>query len=120
MSVLPVCAQSDYKRMIVHNGADSLNISISRVDSITFDCGENFSDLSAINWGSKVAGDAFFESFNFENLGTYTHPTALPYYDFYIDGNTLYAVTTTGVRKIDYSDKFKPKLLKEFHLYLIL
>lgn len=53
MSVLPVCAQSDYKRMIVHNGTDSLNIRISRVDSITFDCGDNFSDLSTINWGSK-------------------------------------------------------------------
>lgn len=113
MSVLPVGAQSNYTRMIVHNGADSLSLRISRVDSITFDCGDNYSDLSTINWGSKIVGDAFFESFNFDNLSTYTHPTALPYYDFYIDGNTLYAVTTTGVRKIDYSDKFKPKLLKE-------
>lgn len=110
---LSVCAQSDYTRMIVHNGADSLNLRISRVDSITFDRGEKFSDLSSISWGSNIAGDAFFENLNFENLSTYTHPTELPYYDFYIDENTLYAITTTGVRKIDYSDKLNPVLLKE-------
>lgn len=46
-------------------------------------------------------------------ISTYTHPTAVPYYDFYLEKNNLYAVCETGVRKIDYTNESSPELILE-------
>lgn len=118
LECISLYAQSEYTRMILHNGGDSLNLRISRVDSVTFDRGEVYSDLSCVNWGTKISNDSFFHNLSYENISTYTHPTALPYYDLYVEGNLLYAVTRSGLRKLDYSDKYNPIFLGEVTPFL--
>ena len=99
--------------MIVHNGTDSLKLQISRIDSVTFDGGDTYSNFDNLNWGKNIAGEALYENFNYVKIGTYTHPSAQPYYDFYIEGKTLWAVTKSGIRKLDWSDPSNLVLLKE-------
>lgn len=103
-------AQNDYSRMIIHNGKDSLCLPIISVDSVTFDKKTDYSD---IKWGGNNSSQITHDKCTYDSISCYTHPKHLQYNDLYIDGNTVYAVTTQGVRKIDYSDKTNPTLISE-------
>ena len=51
-----------------------------------------------------------------ELLSTYTHKTKKGYTDLLYDNNILYAAGNSGIRKIDYTNVYAPKLAAEYEI----
>ena len=63
--------------------------------------------------GFTGSGIGLPDASSYSLISTYRHQTAVPYYDFFVENNFLYAACETGIRKLDYTIESSPDLVLE-------